>query len=401
MNSQNLPCDEDKALWLSRRHLVGQLMGGLIGVGGVGAAAALMAEDALFPPAFAALNAGQLSHQRWRKGDQEMFSYKMEDRRGRHHEMRFGLPYQTVQTLSRSLPGINAPQLRGRLDREIERAKEQVIDRRHRALKAAIGREQANLPNGVTMKVDYKANGGYEYSLHTKSNIMDRQSFDRLNSAIGKRLDRFLRDREVRDQKEFDLMVQQRYRQILSDHFYQLDRRTGKTNFISFDYPRIAAHHQEAMAAVSYALMAMTQSRNPRRKLEAALLFLQSIPYNELRGKDQNGNFSVSRTGFAQPVEMLTINQGDCDSKSTALAAMMPSLLPQNRAIMVILPRHALLGIDLPVRGSERHLRHGGRTYLLVETAGPGQFPPGQIFPDSDSAIKAGRIERIIPMTSR
>ena len=66
--------------------------------------------------------------------------------------------------------------------------------------------------------------------------------------------------------------------------------------------------------------------------------------------------------------------------------------------VLVLLPNHAVLGIDLPAGRDARTLRHGGRQYLLMEPAGPAPYRPGQVFPNSAADLNAGRIERIVPV---
>jgi hypothetical protein len=55
--------------------------------------------------------------------------------------------------------------------------------------------------------------------------------------------------------------------------------------------------------------------------------------------------------------------------------------------VMLYLPNHALLGISLPFRSTERTLNIAGIDYLLMEPTGPAKLKLGEIAPSSERAI--------------
>jgi len=123
------------------------------------------------------------------------------------------------------------------------------------------------------------------------------------------------------------------------------------------------------------------------------LVFFQTIPYDPLTDHDVSNGID-----FIAPPVLLDLNRGDCDSKAVALGAVLHSLLPQRKLIIVLLPQHAIVGIDIAARPGERSLVFEGRSYVLMETAGPATFAVGALFPDSDGHIRARRIDQIMPL---
>jgi hypothetical protein len=66
---------------------------------------------------------------------------------------------------------------------------------------------------------------------------------------------------------------------------------------------------------------------------------------------------------------------GDCDSKSAAFCAMWRHL--PRRAILILVPEHALVGVEAKPRADEAYVRLGNRYFVLCEVAGPAKIPPG------------------------
>ena len=115
------------------------------------------------------------------------------------------------------------------------------------------------------------------------------------------------------------------------------------------------------------------------------LSFIQSIPYNELVEK------SVSRgSGYLSPVEVLTSNIGDCDSKATLAAAVLKSLLPRLSIAIIYIPGHALLAANLPRSDLERTIDIDGMQYVLLEPTGPALMIAGKIGDKSEKDISSG-----------
>ena len=173
-----------------------------------------------------------------------------------------------------------------------------------------------------------------------------------------------------------------------SSHLLRLE---GK--LVIIDYAAVAREFAASMEPAGRALKAAVGGRDERGQLAAALALIQSIPYDTLQSRDFNNG-----AGFITPPGLLSINRGDCDSKTVALATIAHHLLPQRRFVIVLMPLHALLGVDIPAQPGDRTLKHDGRTYVLMEPAGPGKFVIGKVFPVSETMIGRGEVERVIQL---
>ena len=129
-----------------------------------------------------------------------------------------------------------------------------------------------------------------------------------------------------------------------------------------------------------------------RGYVEAALHFVQTIPYDRLEQRDLK-----TLSGFLLPTQMIAQNRGDCDTKSTALAAILAHILPNQKVIMVIIPNHAFLGIEMKPEKNDRTYEYQGKNYVLLETAGPAVLKVGQISPLSQTSLQKRKVLEIIP----
>jgi hypothetical protein len=107
-----------------------------------------------------------------------------------------------------------------------------------------------------------------------------------------------------------------------------------------------------------------------RQALGVMLAFYQELRY-ELPPEEPGREI----VGLWVPPDVLVRGAGDCDSKSLALCAFWRRL--PSRSIIVLVPRHALVGIEATPAPGERFVRLGNRYFVLAEPAGPGKNPPG------------------------
>lgn len=161
---------------------------------------------------------------------------------------------------------------------------------------------------------------------------------------------------------------------------------------VFLDYPRLAAIFAPSMQPVARAVAgALERGVDERQRLQLLVALIQTIPYDALRDRDVTNGID-----YVTPPVLFQINRGDCDSKAVALAAIGKDLLPGRRFLMVLLPNHAILGIDLPAKGGERTLVHDGRTYVLMEAAGPAALAIGRVYPETETLLRAGRIDHLM-----
>ena len=111
-----------------------------------------------------------------------------------------------------------------------------------------------------------------------------------------------------------------------------------------------------------------------REFIHIALTWIQSIPYNKLEDR-----LSSNGAGFISPRDLLIQNQGDCDSKSTLMAALIKAYNQNVDVKMVYLPEHALLAINMRAKADEMTIRYQGEEYILLEPTGPAQLSLGKV----------------------
>jgi hypothetical protein len=140
---------------------------------------------------------------------------------------------------------------------------------------------------------------------------------------------------------------------------------------ISIDYGREVARGTGPLQSCYEALRREGQGDGERRLLGLFLAFMQELRY-EIPPDVEHGRHTL---GFRVPTAVLASGSGDCDSKSAAFCALWRHL--PRRAILVLVPGHALVGVEGKPRANEAFVRLGNRYFVLCEVAGPGKIPPG------------------------
>ena len=305
---------------------------------GLGAAAAAVAAF----PAAARLPARQVSFQRWQANTDMVFDYRIVDFAGADHRLGFRLP---VNVIDRSRYLVSPFTNEGLAD----------------FVEAALRHHVARMAPGVAIDI-VRQPRRLEFVVRGTS----QSEVDRISAGLNREY--------ARAEREY-----------LQQGFLVVDERK-----VFIDYPRIVARYAPVLRPAGHAIANASRGRGVLGRLNLALALIQTIPYDELLSRDVE-----SGVDFVTPPVLFDTNKGDCDSKAVALAAILSTLIEGSRTVIVLLPNHAVLGIDLPARGGERTLRHGGRQFLLMEPAGPAPFLPGQLFPTSAADLDAGRVERV------
>lgn len=138
------------------------------------------------------------------------------------------------------------------------------------------------------------------------------------------------------------------------------------------DYERLVAQGSEPLGECFRALHEASAGDVPRQRLGLFLAFFQELAYEVPPDAD-----GARRTmGLWGPVEVLVRGRGDCDSKAVAFAALWRRLPP--RVLFLLLPRHALVGVEGRPQPGEHFVRIGNRHFLLCEVAGPAKLHPGR-----------------------
>jgi hypothetical protein len=148
------------------------------------------------------------------------------------------------------------------------------------------------------------------------------------------------------------------------------------------DHLRITHDYTGPMRNVARAIADQSRAASMRDVADAALNFVQAIPYDRLESRATSNG-----AGFATPFGLLAQNRGDCDTKTVALAAMLRGLYPKLPMILVFTDQHAFVGIQVPSASGDRILTIGRRVYVLAEPAGPALLPLGRIGDHSNADL--------------
>ncbi|GAB3031242.1 hypothetical protein [Bowmanella dokdonensis] len=173
------------------------------------------------------------------------------------------------------------------------------------------------------------------------------------------------------------------FRDYLAINYYAPYENYLGEEGVKVDHLRYAQESTLTLLPAANALYdKLMDNSQPRAYVNIMLGWLQSIPYDTLE------NRMVSRgTGFSAPAAVLIGNRGDCDSKTTLAVALLRSMLPNMGMVIIYLPGHALLGVQMSHRSQDALVRIEGLDYVLTEPTGPALLPVGEIAATSQAAI--------------
>ena len=164
---------------------------------------------------------------------------------------------------------------------------------------------------------------------------------------------------------------------------------------LTIDMPEVVFRNAPRVRAVAAELERQAHARNydSTAMLGAVLAMAQTgLPYFS-PPVEENGRAIM---GLYVPPQVLAVGKGDCDSK-TALVASVLKNFSNAHVIGINLPNHYLMGVArVPQRG-DMFVEYGGEQYVLLEPAGPGWLPPGQVSDYSKSLLGTMRDVRIDP----
>ena len=183
-------------------------------------------------------------------------------------------------------------------------------------------------------------------------------------------------------QAQISKMEQQLSDKYLSKNYYQ--RFTTYDNIVGIKpyHVRFANESVEDLKPIKKLILNKVSIKNIRKVTDFTLGFIQSIPYSTLESRATS-----SGAGFSPPLKLLWENQGDCDSKVTLTAALLRTLMPRVKMVMVFIEQHALMGINVSAKGDEETITFDGTTYVLAEPTGPALYLLGEISAESKLAI--------------
>jgi hypothetical protein len=100
--------------------------------------------------------------------------------------------------------------------------------------------------------------------------------------------------------------------------------------------------------------------------------------------------------GILPPITTVVLGWGDCDTK-TGMTASILSNWDQMRMVGISVPGHYLMGVlQIPDKG-DLFVEYQGLQYILLEPAGPGWFPPGQVAEETVAQLNAADGYKMYP----
>jgi hypothetical protein len=169
-------------------------------------------------------------------------------------------------------------------------------------------------------------------------------------------------------------ILKKAYYNILTDKF-------GKTG-VKPDHVRFAKESRKDILPLTQAIMAANPNLRGRYVAEYVLAFIQSIPYSTLESRRESHG-----AGFSPPLRLLNNNQGDCDSKVTLMANMLDAMFPRVKVVIIYMPNHALIGVQMTHRKNDKWIKIKGREYILAEPTGPAMLAFGKVGKQSEFFI--------------
>lgn len=209
----------------------------------------------------------------------------------------------------------------------------------------------------------------------------------------GDRLSWIVKARDPASQEALVRSLNERFTRSQKAYLARHLRQRLDEGRIMVDFAAATRALQEPMRTVAKALGATPGiADDDRARVALALAFFQQVPYAALGDAGRRGG------DFLPGPALLAQNRGDCDSKAVALAAVLRTYTPWRKLAVIVMPGHAVLGVDLPARPGERTVRAQARQYVALEPAGPAMAPLGDVAPQTAKYLAEARAVEIWPL---
>lgn len=142
-------------------------------------------------------------------------------------------------------------------------------------------------------------------------------------------------------------------------------RQDKQSNTLVIDYNDIVGDFKDIFVAVDGYFRTLDAGKTDVEKINDRLIFLQSIPYNDMLKSDFDLN---------TPIRMLAENVGDCESKQVFMAGLLRQLFPNRDIQLVTMPsrEHIVLALEMPELPVSHTFSNDGRRYVILDATGPG-----------------------------
>ncbi|MCA8838042.1 MAG: hypothetical protein K8963_09355 [Proteobacteria bacterium] len=215
-----------------------------------------------------------------------------------------------------------------------------------------------------------------EYNNIMQQSLQDLQLFFQMQIAEHRRAVEIYRDDL---QRELQNSVDAASTQLMSQGLIV----KNDYNHLKIDYREAVRRSLWHLSDLSYSLDSIGSDRD---RVDKVMGFFQSIPYEAIQDK----RHANSALGFRMPAVTIDQNLGDCDSKAVGMAAVLKNLMPHRRVLLVLVPGHAFLAMQLTPHAGDDLIHYAGSQWVLLEPVGPGLFKVGTISRSSRALLKAG-----------
>ena len=161
---------------------------------------------------------------------------------------------------------------------------------------------------------------------------------------------------------------------------YMLSRgfRLNPGNVVTVDIPYLVKKNGPLLNSIANAFDRIAQERHYDSESiigSVASMVQTALIYRIPPDVEADGRHTG---GLWPPATTLLKGWGDCDTKSALLSSILVNW-PNMRVVGVAVPDHYLMGVlRIPNKG-DVFVEKDGLQYVLIEPAGPGWFPPGQV----------------------
>ncbi len=201
-----------------------------------------------------------------------------------------------------------------------------------------------------------------------------------------------------KDQAQVDAAaaaIQREYDRKLHDYLQSRGFMLLKGGVARVDVPGVVKQNKTRLKPIAevFDRFATQHAYQSMDIIGAVLSFAQTaIRYKNVDPIDKGKHTA----GFLLPITTIVNGWGDCDTKS-ALVASVLSNWAQMRMVGISVPGHYLMAVlQIPDKG-DMFVEYNGLQYILLEPAGPGWFPPGQVAEETANQLNGSDGYQIYP----
>jgi hypothetical protein len=347
------------------------------------------------------LEAGQINFDKRLLPTSVEYHYSFSTPGGQVHQLNFQLDRNLTETSKGLFTKSGKQQLNRRASQQAEDIYNSLqavyIERARDEFNAYIEKQVRLLPDGIKIQNQGKGENIRASSDGSMPQEQANQVIDHFFATMNSKWQELNTQYLAEFDQEVTRQTQKNYIDIYGQHYYvaSFTNSSAKDFSLRVDFDRVARLQVLALKPVADAIARNTHGLPMRKVLNYAAYYIQSIPYDTLNSRSAHDS-----TGFVAPLTLFDINRGDCDTKATALAAIIRNLYPQLEIKMILIPNHAFLALQIPGEEGDSSIIYAKREFVLLEAAGPSLTPVGKSYESSLEHMQANpeKIGRMLPM---